>query len=122
MKKRGFTLVEIMIVVAIIGLLAAIAIPSFTKIRSESRKSACMNGQRMVRDAVDQWAMANNKKETDEPESDAILEYIKGGVMPVCPEGGTPIALPATVATDVACPNGLATHTIIPVAAAPAAE
>jgi prepilin-type N-terminal cleavage/methylation domain-containing protein len=43
-KRQGFTLVEIMIVVAIIGLLAAIAIPNFVKARTTSQQNACING------------------------------------------------------------------------------
>ena len=119
MKKRGFTLVEIMIVVAIIGLLAAIAIPSFTKIRAESRKSACQNGQRMVRDAVDQWAMANNVAEGDPTSTvvasgSTVLDYIKGGALPTCPEGNVDIALPVNVGDAVVCPvaSVTAAHTL----------
>ena len=48
MRRKGFTLVEIMIVVAIIGMLAAIAIPSFMKSRSEARKSTCVNNLRLI--------------------------------------------------------------------------
>ena len=55
--KKGFTLVEIMIVVAIIGLLAAIAIPSFMKARTTSQKNACINGLRQIESAKDQYAL-----------------------------------------------------------------
>lgn len=55
--KKGFTLVEIMIVVAIIGLLAAIAIPSFMKARTTSQKNACINNLRQIESAKDQWAI-----------------------------------------------------------------
>ena len=48
-KNQGFTLVEIMIVVAIIGLLAAIAIPNFVKARTTSQQNACINNLRLVR-------------------------------------------------------------------------
>ena len=55
-RKLGFTLVEIMIVVAIIGLLAAIAVPSFMKARDNARKSACINNLRQIQSAKDQYA------------------------------------------------------------------
>jgi prepilin-type N-terminal cleavage/methylation domain-containing protein len=114
MKKRGFTLVEIMIVVAIIGLLAAIAIPSFTKIRGESRKSICQNGQRLVRDGVEQWAMANNIAAGGAVISADVVPYIKGGAVPKCPEGNVDIAVPATVGAAVVCPVAAVTalHTL----------
>ena len=57
MRKTGFTLVEIMIVVAIIGLLAAIAIPAFMRARDNARKSACINNLRQIDGAKDQYAV-----------------------------------------------------------------
>jgi len=56
-KKSGFTLVEIMIVVAIIGLLAAIAVPAFMKARNNARKSACQNNLRLIESAKDNYAI-----------------------------------------------------------------
>ncbi|MBU4201279.1 MAG: prepilin-type N-terminal cleavage/methylation domain-containing protein [Kiritimatiellae bacterium] len=55
--KKGFTLVEIMIVVAIIGLLAAIAIPSFMRARTTSQANACINNLRQIESAKDQYAL-----------------------------------------------------------------
>lgn len=55
--KKGFTLVEIMIVVAIIGLLAAIAIPSFMRARTTSQANACINNLRQIEAAKDQYAL-----------------------------------------------------------------
>jgi len=56
-KKQGFTLVEIMIVVAIIGLLAAIAIPNFVRARTTSQQNACINNLRLIDSSKQQWAL-----------------------------------------------------------------
>jgi prepilin-type N-terminal cleavage/methylation domain-containing protein len=56
-RKAGFTLVEIMIVVAIIGLLAAIAIPNFVRARTTAQQNACINNLRQIDGAKQQWAL-----------------------------------------------------------------
>jgi prepilin-type N-terminal cleavage/methylation domain-containing protein len=64
-KRAGFTLVEIMIVVAIIALLAAIAVPGFLRARKRSQASKVLNDLRLIAGAVDQYAIENGKKSTD---------------------------------------------------------
>ena len=85
-SKAGFTLVEIMIVVAIIGLLASIAIPSFMKARTTSQQNACINNLRQIESAKEQWAMANMKATGAAIVSTDIDTYMK--TTPTCPAGG----------------------------------
>lgn len=85
-RSNGFTLVEIMVVVAIIGLLAAIAVPNFMKHRATSRAKICMNNLRQIQAAKDQWAIDNGKNETDAPNATDLDAYLKGGsAAVVCP-------------------------------------
>src|SRR6266513_1109913 len=64
-KHAGFTLVEIMIVVAIIALLAAIAVPGFLRARKRSQASKILNDLRMISGAIDQYAIEESKQSTD---------------------------------------------------------
>ena len=79
MKKSGFTLVEIMIVVAIIGLLAAIGIPSFQKARSNTMKKNAINNARIVLGAANQYAMEKGLVEGTSVTQLQYVDYIKGG-------------------------------------------
>src|SRR5215470_4848013 len=91
-KKSGFTLVEIMIVVAIIGLLAAIAIPNFVRARTTSQQNACINNLRQFDGAVQQYALENKLASSATYTLAALQPYIKltsTGNLPGCPAGGS---------------------------------
>ena len=92
-RVAGFTLVEIMIVVAIIGLLAAIAIPNFARARAKSQATACINNMHQIDGAVTEWALEQGKKTGDTAPSltSDLTPYVKlntNNGIPGCPAGG----------------------------------
>ena len=78
-RRAGFTLVEIMIVVAIIALLAAIAVPGFLRARKRSQASRIINDLRLIDSAVDQYAIETNKKSGDAVAIADWTNYLKKG-------------------------------------------
>jgi prepilin-type N-terminal cleavage/methylation domain-containing protein len=78
-KRGGFTLVEIMIVVAIIALLAAIAVPGFLRARKRSQASRIINDLRLIDAAVDQYAIENNRTTGSTVTIPAWTAYLKQG-------------------------------------------
>jgi prepilin-type N-terminal cleavage/methylation domain-containing protein len=78
-RRGGFTLVEIMIVVAIIALLAAIAVPGFLRARKRSQASRIINDLRLIDSAVDQYAIETNKKSGDPVNTVDWTNYLKKG-------------------------------------------
>jgi prepilin-type N-terminal cleavage/methylation domain-containing protein len=97
--KAGFTLVEIMIVVAIIGMLAAIAIPNFVKARSTSQQTACINNMRQISAAVSEWALETGQASgatgcsggvaVFQPDLSPYIQLNSNSSIPPCPANGT---------------------------------
>ena len=97
-KHGGFTLVEIMIVVAIIALLAAIAVPNFLRSRKRSQATQILEDLRIIDGAVDQYAIESRKSPGDSVGWDDIQKYVKTGTRLYTSSGndilGNPITLP----------------------------
>src|SRR5687768_15577903 len=81
-----------MIVVAIIGLLAAIAIPNFVKARGTAQKNGCINNLRQIDGAKEQWALETRAAETAACTEADVVPYLKNGVNIACPAGGAAAA------------------------------
>jgi prepilin-type N-terminal cleavage/methylation domain-containing protein len=110
-RQGGFTLVEIMIVVAIIGLLASIAIPNFVKARTTAQMNACISNLRQIDGAIQLWAAETKQGETATVTPTDVLPYLKGEVK--CPSGGRTFAESyglTTVAARPTCLKVPATH------------
>ena len=113
--NAGFTLVEIMIVVAIIGLLSAIAIPNFVKARQTAQTNACINNLRQIDGAVNQLAL-ETKLTTGAATTTVLLAPYLGrgnaGSWPVGPLGE--VYLPPVVGAPPVCPSfAAATHNAV---------
>ncbi len=88
-RREGFTLVEMMIVVAVIGLLAAIAIPNYVQARSSAQVKACIYNLTQIQEIKSQWALDNKKKDLDLPTAADLAPYFRDKMLPPCPGGGT---------------------------------
>lgn len=90
MKKcRGFTIVEILIVVAIIGLVMTISLPNLMMARNTARQNLCYNNLRLIGHALERWRIETDASDDTTPDNINVLgEYIKGDAIPICPADG----------------------------------
>ena len=86
---RGFTLLQIMIVVGVIGIMASIALPNFLKARATAEQRSCIKNLRELDLTKQQWGFENKKTSTARPTVAQIQVYFGQNRMPVCPGRGT---------------------------------
>ena|ERR1051326_1086359 len=104
-RKAGFTLLEIMVAVSLVGLLTAIAVPNFIKNRDNARLNTISYQLRLIEEAKEQWAIENKKGAGETTDLTALSEFLKGGtVKPVASETYTAGAI-GTPASAVASVN-----------------
>jgi prepilin-type N-terminal cleavage/methylation domain-containing protein len=114
-RGSGFTLVEIMIVVAIIGMLATIAVPSYVQARKSTQMNVCIRNLQQIDGAIERWSLDMHKDEGQPVTYNDIRVYLKRSV--VCPAGGTTFEDSYTITTvdaPPACQRKPATHLLPP--------
>ena len=107
-EKKGFTLVEVMIVAAIIGLILAIAIPNFVKARETAQQNVCVQNMRQIMTATQVWSIDLKKAGTDVPTTgDLVDNYMRK--WPACPKSGAAYE-PQAVSANPVCPTDPVNH------------
>ena len=112
-SQAGFTMIEIMTVVFLIGLLASIALPNFIKTRTAAQKNVCINNLRKIDDAIQLWALEEKRGANAAVQFADISAYLKRTVL--CPAGGQSFDdsyLISTVGTEPSCQKFPASHLI----------
>lgn len=118
MSKKGFTLVELMIVVVILGILVAVAVPIFSAVTKNARTKTCASNIRIIKSNCSTYYMSGdngdpvtNTSKTDPSKETAFLALFDGNKLPVCPAGTAAytiaVTFTGTTATEykVTCPN-----------------
>ena len=110
-NRRGFTLVEIMIVIGVIGMIVAIALPGYIHARSRSRAKACLESQLKLNWAVSEWALVEN--------SDVLpswVDLVGSGLYlnrtPVCPSTNQAVQMPPRLDSNSSCPTDETGHSL----------
>ena len=107
-QNKGFTFIELLIIVGIIAIVLSIAIPTFSRITSLSRRTVCINNLRKITAAVEQWSFDNNIPNganiSAQQSDDVYKNYFRGG-KPVCPSGGQYVINPVGSNPQVQCTN-----------------
>lgn len=83
--QKGFTLVELMVVVVILGILVAIAVPLYNAQTEKVKKATCFANQRMIESAAVQYALDKDKEITEVDDLDDLNDYFQGNAAPTCP-------------------------------------
>lgn len=104
MARGGFTLIEIMIVVALLLLLSVIVTPNLLRARENTQRTLCLYHRRLIHDMISQWALVASKGPGDAIDPAALGEYAKTGQIPLCKAGNTAYTIAGTVGEPaVAC-------------------
>lgn len=90
-NNPAFTIIELMIVMAIIGIVAVVSVPNYVKSRNRTQAKTCINNLRMIDRMTQQWAFENNKLATDTYSltDTSLLKHFRGSVLPLCTGDGT---------------------------------